>query len=100
MLRNHFIKICLLSGVATATGIATGDAESLSADLHDELQRAGLTHCKATLKSGVLHIRARVGDMDAFSKKAALLGEGKVRVAKNTLSFQRQGQRMELNLLA
>lgn len=99
MLRNHFIKICLLSGVAAASGIATSEADSLPVDLHDELLGAGLTHCKATLKSGVLRIRARVGDIEAFSKKAALLGDGKVRVARNTLSFERQGQRMELNLL-
>ncbi len=99
MLRNHFIKICLLSGVAAASGIATSEADTLPADLHDELLGAGLTHCKGTLKAGVLCIRARIEDIEAFSKKAALLGEGKVRVAKNTLSFERQGQRMELNLI-
>ncbi len=100
MLRNQFIKICLLSGVAAASGIATSEAESLPADLHDALLGAGLTRCKASMKNGVLRIRAEIADVETFSHKAARLGDGKVRVAKNTLSFERQGQRMELNLIA
>ncbi|MEY3897070.1 MAG: hypothetical protein RLZZ214_2591, partial [Verrucomicrobiota bacterium] len=37
---------------------------------------------------------------DALSRKAGVLGDGKVRVARNTLSFVRKGQRMELDLIA
>lgn len=99
MLRNHFIKICLLSGAAAASGIATGDAATLPVDLHEELLGAGLIRCKAIQKAGVLRIRARIADLEAFSRKAARLGDGKVRVVKNTLTFERQGQRMELNLI-
>lgn len=99
MLRNQFIKICLLSGLAAASGIATSEAETLPGDLHKALLGAGLTRCKATLKDGVLRIQARVADVEAFTHKAARLGDGKVRVAKNTLSFERQGQRMELSLI-
>lgn len=97
MLRNEFIKICLFSGIATVSGIATSEAEELPADLNEALASAGLTKCRVVANPGVLKIRAHVANLEAFARKAGALGDGQVRVTKNTLIFERTGQRMELS---
>lgn len=100
MRRTEFLKICLFTGLAGAAGITTGAAEELPADIHDALREIGVRKLSSTLSSGVLRIRCQVTDFDALSRKAGVLGDGNVRVARNTLSFVRKGQRMELDLIA
>ena len=100
MRRTEFLKICLFTGVAGAAGITTAAAEELPADIHDALREIGVRKMSSALNGGVLRIRCQVTDFDALSRKAGTLGDGKVRVARNTLSFVRKGQRMELDLIA
>jgi len=100
MQRNQFLKLCLLSGVAVATGVSTGDASSLPADLDEAMKLAGLTDIKPSLDSGILKIDAHVADLNAFANKAGRLGDGKVRAIRNTLAFERNGQMVELSFTA
>ena len=100
MVRVEFLRICLFTGLAGAVGITTSGAEELPADLHEALREIGVRKLSAALTGGVLRIRCQVTDFDALSQKAGALGDGNVRVARNTLSFVRKGQRMELDLIA
>ena len=63
-----------------------GGAEELPADIHDALREIGVRKMSSALDGGVLRIRCQVTDFDALSRKAGVLGDGKVRVARNTLS--------------
>ena len=100
MLRVEFLRVCLFTGLAGAVGITTSGAEELPADLHEALREIGVRKLSSALTGGVLRIRCQVTDFDALSQKAGTLGDGKVRAARNTLSFVRKGQRMELDLIA
>jgi hypothetical protein len=100
MRRVEFLRACLFTGLAGAVGITTSGAEELPADLHEALSEIGVRKLSSSLTGGVLRIRCQVTDFDALSRKAGALGNGNVRVARNTLSFVRKGQRMELELIA
>jgi hypothetical protein len=100
MQRTDFLRLCFFTGLAGAVGITTRGAEELPADIHDALREIGVRKLSSALSGDVLRIRCQVTDFDALSRKAGVLGDGKVRVARNTLSFVRKGQRMELDLIA
>jgi hypothetical protein len=100
MLRIEFLRVCLFTGLAGAVGVTTGGAEELPADLHEALREIGVRKLSSALTGGVLRIRCQVNDFDALARKAGAIGDGKVRVAHNTLSFVRKGQSMELELIA
>lgn len=99
MLRVEFLKLCLFTGLAGVSGVASG-SEELPNDLTDVLRGIGVTRWSAALRDGVLKVRCEVADFDALARKAGALGDGKVRVARNMLSFERKGRKMELSLLA
>lgn len=100
MQRNQFLKLCLYSGLAAASGVSTSDASSLSDELGEALQIAGLTRIKSSLHSGVLKIEAHISDRGAFATKAGKLGDGQVKATRNTLAFVRNGQAVELSFTA
>lgn len=100
MLRTDFLRICLFTGLAGAAGISTSTAEDLPGDLNDALRAIGATKLSSAFRGGVLSIRCKIQDFDAFSRKAGNLGDGHVRVERNTMSFVRKGQSMELELIA
>jgi hypothetical protein len=99
MLRVEFLKLCLFTGLAGVSGVATG-TEELPIDLTDALREIGVTKWSVALRDGILKVRCQVADFDALARKAGSLGDGKVRVARNMLSFERKGRKMELSLLA
>lgn len=100
MQRNQFLKLCLLSGVAVASGVSTSDASPLPDDLGEAMKVAGLSVVKALLDSGVLKIDAHLEDRNAFAIKAGRLGDGHVKATRNTLVFERKGQRVQLTFTA
>lgn len=100
MKRLEFLRICALAGVAGSTGISSAETESTHLDLRDALKAAGLTGWDIREEGEALHVRCKVGDFTALSKKAAALGDGKVRATGNTLAFERQGRPIQLELRA
>ena len=97
MKRLEFLRLCALAGVAGSTGIAS--AEEARLELHSALKDAGVSDWSIRNEGDLLCIRCKVGNFDALARKAAALGDGKVQAKGNSLSFQRQGRRilMELN---
>ena len=100
MLRTEFLRVCLFTGLAGAVGISSSSAGELPADIHAALREIGAAELSSELRDGVLRIRCKITDFDAFSRKAGDLGDGKVRVKCNILIFVRGGQSMELELVA
>jgi hypothetical protein len=99
MKRSHFVKLCLLTGVAGSAGLAT-QKDELPGDLHVALKDAGLELRNARGDGKALQLSGQIADYPTFSRKAAALGDGKVVVKWNTLFFEREGRRMELQLIA
>lgn len=98
MNRMEFVRLCVLGGIAGATGVAS--AEVLPADFGSSLKEAGLTRCKVIEDGTTLRVRCHIGNLDAFTRKAGSLGDGKVKVAGNRLSFVRQNRQISLELIA
>jgi hypothetical protein len=99
MKRSEFVKLCLLTGVAGGAGLAA-QKDGLPANLHLALKEAGLEFCNVGGDGKTLKINGQIADYRTFSRKAAALGDGKVMVKGNTLFFEREGRRMELQLIA
>jgi hypothetical protein len=99
MKRSQFVKLCVLAGVTGGAGITIKRGD-LSADLHQALKDAGLERCNVKSDGETLHMQGTVVDFPVFSRRAGALGDGKVRVKGSTLFFERQGRRMELELMA
>jgi hypothetical protein len=97
MKRLEFMRLCVLTGVAGSTGLANG-SDSLPSDLSQALKGAGVTSWKISEDGEILRLKGKVSDFEMLARKAALLGEGKVAAKGNTLSFQRQGRQMTLDL--
>lgn len=98
MQRKDFIRICAFAGVAGVSGVAK--SEVVSGDLHAALREIGVSRWTVVRDGAALHLRCQVKDFDALARKAGTLGDGKVRVAGNTLSFGRQGRQIALELIA
>jgi hypothetical protein len=97
MTRSHFVKLCILTGMAGGAAIAS-NKQLVTNDLHEVLKNAAVKQWKVTGDGETLRLQGKVTDFSVFARKAALLGEGNVRVKGQTLSFVRQGRRMELEL--
>jgi hypothetical protein len=100
MKRLEFLRLCALAGVAGSTGIASPESDSSHQDLQSALKAAGITGWDIREEGETLHIRCQVSDFDALSRKAAALGDGKVKAKGNTFSFERQGRSIRMELRA
>lgn len=99
MKRLEFLRLCALAGVAGSTGIASASEEA-PLELSAALKEAGLANWSVREEGDLLRIRCKVGNFDSLARKAAALGDGKVKASGSSLSFERQGRRILMELSA
>lgn len=99
MKRLEFLRLCALAGVAGSTGIASATEEA-PLELSSALKEAGLANWSVREEGELLRIRCKVDNFDTLARKAAALGDGKVKAKGSSLSFERQGRRILMELSA